>query len=152
MRSLQFFFLAIYALVMAIVGLEIQSMTDTSADMVSVKLFPTFVFVVGCAFGALELFRLIRAKGSSGEESLPALLAKAFSTRRSGLLILFVAYLLTIGTIGFLVASFAFTFLTILFLAPEKNLRTVLIATAIAVITNLAIYGLLVVYLEAFLP
>jgi hypothetical protein len=78
--------------------------------------------------------------------------AKAFATRRMVLLGLFIAYLVAIKQIGFLVATGVFGFVTIMTLAPRRDLRTIVIAALASSGTLALIYVLLVVYLQAFLP
>ena len=138
--------------VLLVAASQLSQLKDNSAAVVSAQLFPWLVVTTGMVIGLLETLRTILSRPDGNAPTFSMVWAKAFATRRMVLLGLFVAYLVAINLIGFLAATGVFGFVTIMTLAPQRDLRTVVIAALASTGTLALIYVLLVVYLQAFLP
>lgn len=152
MRTTDLIFTALYIVAFLVCATQLFSLQEMSSSVVSAKLFPWGVIIIGIAMGLIEGLRTILAPEPENTPTFREIWQHAFTPRRMTLLGLFIAYLISIKIVGFLVATAVFCAGTILILSPQRNLSVAALAVAIAGGTLGLIYLLLVVYLEAFLP
>ncbi|MEF2072708.1 tripartite tricarboxylate transporter TctB family protein [Consotaella aegiceratis] len=152
MRKNDLLFSAIYLLVMLVAASRLSRLGDLNSAVVSAKLYPWLVIGTGLLVGVVETGRVIFAARPANDAGFSFMWSRAFASKRVTLLVLFIAYLLLIETLHFTYATAIFCFATIVSLSPRRGLGDVLLAAAISAATVGAVYVLLVVYLQAFLP
>lgn len=152
MRKNDLLFSAIYMILMLVAGSRLLRLEDMSSAVISAKLYPWLIIGTGLIMGVVETGRALLAPKLANEPGSAGIWSRAFASRRIVLLVLFIAYLVLIPTLHFIYATGLFCFATMVALSPRRNLSTMLLAAGISAVTVGAIYLLLVVYLQAFLP
>ena len=152
MRKNDLIFSAVYMLIMLVAASRLFRLEDLGSAVVSAKLYPWLVVGTGLVMGVIETGRVIVASRPASDPGLSAIWSRAFAPRRMILLVLFISYLALIETLHFSVATGLFCFTTIVALSPRWSFGRILSAAAISAATVGAVYLLLVVYLQAFLP
>lgn len=152
MRKNDLLFSAIYMILMLVAASRLFRLEDMSSAVISAKLYPWLIIGTGLVMGAVETGRAIFAPKLANEPSLAQIWSRAFASRRIVLLVLFIAYLALIPTLHFIYATGLFCFTAMVALSPRRNPSAMLLAAGISIVTIGAIYLLLVVYLQAFLP
>ena len=152
MRATDLLFSTLYLGVLLIAFFQISGLNEFGSGVYSEKFYPQLIMSVGIIVGVVETIRVVLTKTLSSDTRFSEIWANAFRARRMVLLGLFVVYLTVMQSVGFLIATGAFCFITILFLSPRITATSVLTAAIVSGCTLILIYVLLVIYLQAFLP